>query len=418
MKVILSIDRLVYVLFLMLPILDSINGVLVRQYGKSIGTIYHVLLVVILLLFTLYDLTTNKRLYRRRELFAVSLIVYISVLVNTLFFNSPDNRAELRMKFICTLINLYCLNQLTNSGRLKAETCGKILEASAFMVPITIIFARVVGLGNTAYISSSRGFLGFYSSSNELNFMLLVFLCIILESAFIKKQFKYIVCALLLTFCSIMIESKISMGCVIIIYFLYTIRVIVRILRGNRICWWAPFVPFAVIGSVIVLWDQIISIVTSFLIRQNHLSIGLNNGNGVYGILNYFTSGRIAHANNIFEDAYGSVSDIGKIIRFFIGSGFYIRDDYFEMEFFDIFIWCGAIGLVIMIILFILLLKRVIYVQNSKFYGCLPIYMALTCIFFSGHVLMGGVAGVYFALLVVDYTHMNHNNSNLIIGKC
>ena len=41
-------EKITYYYFIALPVLDSINGVLSRQYGKSIGTYYHVLLTAIL----------------------------------------------------------------------------------------------------------------------------------------------------------------------------------------------------------------------------------------------------------------------------------------------------------------------------------------------------------------------------------
>ena len=277
------------------------------------------------------------------------------------------------------------------------DFCDRILRFNLVALPISIFVSKVSGVGNSAYIYSNQGFLGFYSSSNELNCILLIFVYYALAKYFATNKPKYFVLIIIQCICAIMIESKISMGMsAIALLILFT-----KIMKRNKLIINRKFLIFlpVIICSVLFSPISISEIFDSFISRQNNLRMGYTN------ILVYFSSGRLARINEIFSYSFADANVFVFLFRLFFGNGFcnVVDKNYFEMEYLDIFIWCGLLGLAMFFWLTIQIIKKSYYKQGRSFVRSLCIFVIFVCTFFSGHVFCGGVAGIYVALTSVCF---------------
>lgn len=403
-------EKIIYYYFIALPVLDSINGVLSRQYGKSIGTYYHVLLTAILFFFAISRNSKIKKKYIL-PLIIFGISTFISILFNYLIIDIGKYiEIELLVKLACTVINLFSLFVLVDTKRINNDLCDKILSYTAIMIPISFFIAKITGLGNSAYIGSEKGFLGFYSSSNELNAIILILVYFSLTKFKITRKIYYLICYFLLVLCAVLIESKMSiLMCAVSIVLL----IISELKRINlKVSIKVIGVLLIVFIAVIVNLGEITNIINSFIERQTGLQ-GLY-GNGNRGFIDYFTSGRTTRSNNIISFSYDYPVWI-VLVRILIGNGFcnYYSLVYFEMEYFDLFVWGGAIQLLLLIWLTYKIIKRGYRLQSKSLIKISSVVVAFMASFAAGHVLCGGVGGIYFALTCVNTcTHISEDDKS------
>ena len=405
----LKIRTAIFLFMLALPVLDALNGILSRQYGKSVGTIYHVLLTVVLVFAAMYgNKSIRKKYFLPLCTFAITLFIGITVAI--LSNRGNDIAIDLLMKQCCTIINFVSLCILIECKMIERNFCDKILKYTSIVIPIGMMFSYITGISNTAYIASGRGFLGFYSSSNELNCIVLILAYYCLSKYYATRNEKYIFLFFVQALCAIMIESKISMGmCLIAILLL----IYIGINRMKRRITKAEFAIFLIILIGICFAPIILSnVFSSFMERQGELRNAYSNPS----FINYFTSGRLERFNQVLNYSFRAISSKNVIqnmaytlMVLLFGNGFcnYTQHRYFEMEYFDNFFWCGLVGELLLIWFTIKIMRKSYFTQNKKILLMISPIVAFICSFFSGHVLCGGVAGIYFALTCVNACKCN-----------
>lgn len=386
----LTKEKILYYFMISLPFLDAINGILSRQYGKSIGTVYHTALTILLCIYAFRCKKVKQSYFAL--LFCFFIICFMSVIVATLIGNSNHIAYDLLIKFFCTILDLYSLLVLIDNRVISVGFCDRILRYNLIVIPISILFSKVSGLGNSAYIYSNQGFLGFYSSSNELNCILLILVYYALAKYYVTNKLKYFILIITQCVCAIMIESKISMGMCAIALIIVLARIIKRFKSkiNKKILLFIPLFIVAIVFSPV----SISEIFNSFISRQNSLKMGYTN------IFVYLSSGRISRINEIFSYNFSGVGIIVFLFRFFFGNGFcnVVEKNYFEMEYLDMFIWSGLIGLLLFIWMTIKIFKESYKKQGKSIIQSLCIFVIFVCSFFSGHAFCGGGAGIYIAL--------------------
>lgn len=405
-------------MFMMLPILDAVNGVLDRQYGKSIGTYYHVLFTAILIAIVGKYVKIEKKHFIWLVLFFVDIA--LSVTLNH-FFGVKTNLIafDLMMKLICTVLNFECLFILAKKNILESSFFDNVLTITGFIIPIGSLISKLLGIGNTAYIFSEKGFLGFYTSSNELNCILLILCYHSLSHYLHEKKNYYLIAFFLQIVCAVMIESKISVGmCVVAVLILITKLIKQANLKIRKS---GMVVILLIIASLFIIHKDLAIGMSSFLERQAALQ-GIYYKTSGGSIFDYLSSGRGARFDEIFAANYVWDTSVENffinITRFVIGNGFYNYKlkVYFEMEFFDTFLWMGCIG-ILLLFMAIYYIVRLSIRKQKDWLACSSTLVAVVCSFFTGHVLCGGVAGIYFAVTCLNtmiYSKGNEKNECLL----
>ena len=83
------------------------------------------------------------------------------------------------------------------------------------------------------------------------------------------------------------------------------------------------------------------------------------------------------------------------------------------MEYLDLFVWGGAIQLLLLIWLTYKIIKRGYRLQSKSLINISSVVVAFMASFAAGHVLCGGFAGIYFALTCVNTcTHISEDDKS------
>lgn len=404
-----SKSKILYFLMISLPFLDAVNGIMSRQFGKSIGTLYHSAITVVLCFFAL----RCKKIKRVYVNFVVSflMVCFMGISMAVITNNSDHIATDLFIKYICTILDLFSLLILIDNSIIATDFCDNIMRINLFILPVSMLISKVSGLGNSAYIYSDQGFLGFYSSSNELNCILLIFVYYALAKYFATNKPIYFIFIFVQCLCSVMIESKISMGmsviALLVLFWGNTKR------KGNKIKKrFILLIPLFLV-AIIISRASMEDILNSFISRQNNLKMGYSN------IFVYLSSGRLARIEEIFSFSFSDTNPFLLFYRLIFGNGFcnVVDKNYFEMEYLDTFIWCGVLGLILFSWLTVRIIRSSYRKQGRSIIRTLCICVIFVCAFFSGHVFCGGVAGIYVALACSNFMRYDLRNENLPIKR-
>lgn len=391
-----ELNKEILIIFLLsiLPIIDSINGWLVLNGGPSIGTIYKVLVIGILMLM-IWISDCNILVRRILLLFSPIIYIVIVVLINVLMGGKIIN-SDYPVKLIFNIMLLCLLMELLRKKVIYGKTIYEILKNNCLLICIAILIPYFLGLGNNIY-AGDIGYKGFYYSQNELCASLLILFYFCLYEIICAINVKNMVLFLGVSVCMLLTNSKSAMvacGVGIVVFLVEYLR---RRESKNKI-----IVIFLLIIGIVVAEEFIRQQVFGFLTRQTSLARLYDNS-----FIAVLTSGRTYK----LEDAwYQLLNSKTPIFHFLFGNGF-CSETLVEMDFIDIFFYLGFFGLLATVLFIYFIYKKSLrfFKMDHSTIRLIGYLLVVGFAFVVGHVFFMVTAGCYFVLMCCFNTYYSVN---------
>lgn len=373
-----TMEQTVVILFSVLPIVDSLNGLFIQNGLPSVGSAYKLATLGLLCWFVLRSRCWNLPIL---VAVAVSLgYLAFSIGLNLLLggrLHTPGHAVKLAFN-ILTFGALCCL---WKGKRLSGDAIFRILRNAAWLMAGMLLIPWVLGLGNSFY-AGGLGYKGFFYSGNELSVSLLIlfFFCLFRVS----RQGGNILQLILITGCLLLLSTKSAIAAALLGYGALGAEYILRKGKENR---------RLLIGAgagLLLGGGLLIRPVAAFWRRQQYL-FSLYGGN----ILATVLSGR----NFLLEGAWGYFLERHTAVRFFFGNGF-CSPHLVEMDFLDLFFYLGILGALAITGFFLWFFLGCLKHCRSDGTILRPLgfLTVLGFAFLAGHTLFMAMSGCYFVL--------------------
>ncbi|NRF27189.1 O-antigen ligase family protein [Vibrio coralliilyticus] len=371
-------------LFLVLPIFDSINGVLVinglieeggiaspSQLGRAI--------LMALLIFVVYR--TKLSIVPFFFLFFLLLVEFLYG-----FFHGEPYGVLLGIitaqKLIYLLLLAIVLKSILDKGLLAQEDFFKLFQINLLILSLCLVFSTVTGLGNSTY-GWGFGTKSFFSSGNGLGLYLGIGTTILIG---IRNYFYSDINFKILLVCSFsvaLIGTKTAL--------IFCIVNLTILLWTSKFRW---LIFFGLSAVMPFLMDEVISIVSvMFEVITTRLSKSDN-------IMYYLGSGRIEYVTSAFEVFW---KGDGSAFRLLFGSGALISFhsttqpaffDVLETDLFDLIFMYGLVSACIYLGLSVFICYKlrkhtILFVASLLLLGHSVV---------AGHVIFNGMSSVCFAI--------------------
>lgn len=394
-----TIEQIIVFLFAILPIVDSLNGILITKGLPSIGIVYKMFVLGLLFVFTLRKGSIPKSVI----LCSLLSILYILFCIgaNVLILSGKLISTDYPIKLIFNILTFAMLINCIHAGYINGDSLYRILNINTWFIIIMILIPYVLGLGNTIY-SSGLGYKAFFYSNNELSASLLVLFYFALFRLRKKLGIAEICQLLGVALCVLLLNTKSGIIACLVGGALFILE---YMLHKESKC--RGLVLLAICAGLYIAKDFIWEQVAGFLSRQDYLS-RLYDGS----FIDILLSGRTVFMKDAWHDmAQGSAF----WFRFLFGNGFCSKH-LVEMDFIDIFFYLGAFGVLLLtIFLCAVFIKSH---KNFKTDGTLMrpcgFWMIVGFAFLAGHVFFMATAGCYFILVCCFNLTYSTQNCNII----
>lgn len=382
----MSYETIVIILLSILPIVDSINGILTYANKGSIGTIYKLIIIAVMLVMVLSDGKGLSRIFGA-VLVAIGYIIF-SIVINGVISDASMISVDYPVKLVFNIIMFFVLMQNVMDKHISGETLYKILNYNANVIILCILVPYALNIGHAIY-SGNIGYKGFYYSQNELNAALIILFFFSLyklnQKMTLWSVFQVVgiaVCILLMSTKSSLIACALGVGVYLYEY--------MRKENGRK-----KIILIGILGiGVATVSGFVIGKIVDMFTRQNSL-FSIYDGS----LLATLTSGRIY----TLEDAWQQLMNCEDfVINVLIGNGFF-SNKLVEMDFFDIFFYLGIIGIIgVLIFLMYVLVKGKKNMKKDKNAIRVTGLIVITAFsFLTGHVLFMATSGCYFILYCI-----------------
>lgn len=393
----LTIERSIILLFSILPVIDSLNGILITRGLPSIAILYKILVLGMLFLFTLRRGAIEKSLMIGGLLSIIYVIA--SIALNITCFSGTLTEAEYPVKLIFNILTLVLILNCVKVGYLSGEGIYTILNLNTWLMIAVLLIPYAFGMGNTIY-TGGVGYKGFFYSNNELSAALIILFYFSLYRLARQLTVERIVQLLAILVCVLLLSTKSGMAACLFGCALFVAEYLLR--RDTK---YKLLLVACIAVGLLVMKDFILNQVRGFMQRQTYLY-------DLYGgsMLDTLVSGRTF----FLENAWASLKDgPASVARFFLGNGF-CSDILVEMDFIDLFFYLGAIGVSALCILFVYFFFAGIrnFKKDCTWTLAFGYMMIMGFSFLAGHTLFMATSGCYFVLylcLCLTYTPVTKN---------
>jgi hypothetical protein len=381
----MTIENIIILLFAILPVVDSVNGILLSRGLPSIGTVYKMGVLALLLLFCIRSGKAQPALLAC-GLCAVGYIA-VSVAVNMFVLGSDLITKDFPIKLAFNALQLVLLLNCHRAGYLTGKGINKIFHISTWLMIVMILVPYGLGLGNTIY-SGGIGYKGFFYSNNELSVVLLILFYYSLYRTTMRLSLSNIIQLGGIAVCVLLLNTKSGM----IACALGVVLFIVEYLRKPNARFKGLLVVL-IVAALLLAKDFILSQVKGFIDRQTYLHT-------LYGgsFLDTLVSGRTF----LLEDAWENfASGEGFLLRFILGNGF-CSTTLVEMDFIDLFFYLGVFGVtavaVVLTVIFCKSAKN--FKKDGTWMRPFGYLLMIGFAFLAGHTLFMATSGCYFVLML------------------
>gem|GEM_PF-3196398 len=378
-----KIESIIVFLFSILPIVDSLNGFLVKNNSFSLGTMYKFFLVLFLFIIILRE---NKiRSYYLKILFLAVGYILFTVSINGMLSSETMINHDFWIKLIFNILLLFLLMECSERRYITGNTIYCIFDFNVNLMILTIIVPYILGIGNTIY-AGKIGYKAFYYSQNELAVTLIILFYFCLYKMIYKVNIRNIFQLGGIGISMILLNTKSALVACILGVFIFVFEYLYR--KGTR---YKIFMFLGVIIAVISSYRFVLSQIQELMVRQNYLYRSYENA-----LVSTLTSGRITY----LKSAWDYLLDDKMSIRLIIGNGFYSKH-LIEMDFLDVFFYLGLIGLAGLLFLMWYIFKKS-YDNFRTDYTVIRMFsyfLVVAYAFFVGHVFFVATSGCYFVLL-------------------
>lgn len=390
-----TIDTFIIIMmFTLLPV-DMINGIMLMNgivLPISIGQFYKIIILIFLLI--RFFFTINLLISTLTLIFLLSISSMYQIIYNlegSNLFIDLIKSSKYITPFICFI---FFVNAFKHS-RYKIYPLTLKLVRVSYLILVSNIFLKYIGLGYPAYKNGGMGSKGFFFAGNEISALLIILCSIIAFQLWSKKQkTKYFIFLIVNLLAALTISSKTAILGIILIFLIIPFQD--KSLKPKK------FIPllgcsiFLLPLTLIFSWQFIKN--TAIIIRIEYF----------YKELDFWTF--LLSSRNVFlENSYSIFIDNYNLIEKVIGVGpskFEYLNNFkvVEMDVMDIFFTYGFLGLIIFIsMLAFVLMQASVFSKSGRYpYSKLVSMMVIILLVVStlaGHVFGSGMSAVFIGLL-------------------
>lgn len=419
----ISLNKVILFLLVIMPIVESLNGLLL---GHHISDIYRAGLGLLILV---YIFCTGKYLHKQSFELLFLLLLYIGLtMFQFIFFHGDITAFKSDLKtttriIITPLYYAYFYVALVRKDIRKAELV-KLLTTYAILYAVLIITPTLFHTGYITYDYQGTGFVmvghgtgvgskGFFVEINSLVGILVIFTFYTGQRAlsFFKKgnlkngvQFVLILLSLVMAEIITTTKTGIVVGVIYLIYFLprsfFVLRKVIT-KKQRRIL--AELLSVLIVVLSPFIYQGFAKEVTLF-IQRNQYFFDLFDGN----LLKFITSSRSVFLEKTFKSI--NRADNSLFLHLF-GGGYYIRLDkpFFgagrrvtEMDWFDLYFSYGLVGIVAYITYFKESLFNLLNSKKNPVKIMLVVFIVYSLI--AGHVIFNAMTTTILAVALAYFT--------------
>lgn len=374
-------------LLMLSPIFDVINGwLMMNGYTSSVSATYKIFVLF-------YIVFPFKGRFDKKLVLFVWLLILAS-LVRVLFLQVDFNpNVNDYVKLLFPLMLLYVLKEMPSEGR--NECIHRVLNFYSWFYPLSVLIPTFLGIGFHTYGTDSFGYKGFYYAGNELAGVMLIVLAYAIQNCFDIKSGKNLICLALMTITCVLIGMKsLYIGIAVLVLFY------LKQLLTNRktIFLFIPIVMLVLGAFFAVIRSDFIS--TFLQVQQTRFAYRIS-GQYQNETLAFLLSGR----NDTVAKSFNGLWQYGGVLGVFCGLGIdemtKIAGKITEMDFFDMFLWNGAI---VTLWFFYLIWNGVLKeFHRLKKYEQLGVILMIAFSFLAGHVFYAPSVMIPIVLVCLDY---------------
>lgn len=396
-------SRLILFLFYLLPLIDVLNGILVRRIGfYGAGSVGHLIILICLFIF-IYGREAKIGFFEKISL-SLTCTFMISIFTNCILTGMPEAITLERIgKILCCVYLIAIINRMVTSSILSEKQFYILINYQCVVVSLCSLLGNLTGIGNFTYSSAQTGRIGFYTGTNEPVAIFTILACISLRQLLKQFHLKTFILFLCLELCLLFVQSKMSYFMFSALAFVLVSFYVVRIIKRHRIKVKYLLILCPVLYGCILFAKKIFSkTIENFLSRQTYQYNHFESS----GLLAYLSSGRTTRFTSLLLPMFeGKPFEIFCSILFGRGANL-TYGQTFEMDYLDVFLYGGIIAFIIFVLLTYRIIQLIIK-RNRSFLDIIQICLVLVFSFFAGHVWVGGVSGIYFALMAGFYMNFN-----------
>lgn len=386
---------LLLVLFLIMPIVDSLSGLFHEQY--PIGQIYRLVLFAIMF-FLLLKISQRDFL---NVFLAFCAFFICQILISDGYVEKSIQDV---VKLFTPIVSITLFFKMLENKRISLQEITNIFNKWSVMYPILILVPGLFGIGVNAY-EGTIGWKGFFYATNEISFILS---CLTMYQFWNLKngiKFKNLVLVLLNSITIFFMGTKTGYATIILFAGLFLFSAF-RAKMGNQKIKLLLLLLICVSAFPLV-FDEMQGMVKDIIERWDYQ----RNVNS-YSTIDFLFSHRLRRFDRAFEIFLND-----KVWYPIIGWGFgaeLLGFPNMEMDFFDVLFRTGVLGFVYIVGFYA---KCVWNFGKTNFWKSMMLLWALALSLGAGHVIFYGQSGMMLAMfftLVSQIEKVKSENKNFI----
>lgn len=394
----LDANTVLIALFSIMPLVDSLNGFLLRGgYSAmlSAGDLYRIGVILVMLTYCLHGIRRGYML----ALVSAAAYGLIATLFHAVLIRPGEasvlGEINALVQLLLSPLLIFSLLMAVDNGIVKRETFDKILDNLQWIAPLTILAPYVMGLGYSTYSAAEGDLIGykaFYYATNGISFMLIALFARAVYGLLSVRSMRGFVVVLFNGAALALIGTKSTLFMLLFAFF-----IAIYCIYGRKIL--RMLAAIALLGVVIAtIWffaaDSILSFLSPVLGRWDYFSTSVYRGD----IIAALTSGRvdqvIVHWKELSLNHSGisilvGMGDMSDTIRIC------------EMDFFDVFFQFGLIGLLALLSFLYFAMTNARKFCGRRGFGTCMLVFFLVYAFVVGHVFNNALSSMVFSLFAV-----------------
>lgn len=389
--------RLIMLLMALIPLVDTLNGYLLKGGTSSvgIGVLYRLLFLVVILIYIIKDKITKVDIFVIAE-FVLFLVIQLFVSERSYLSDSIETTIKMftPMFMICAFI------KMRRRSKVNKRDFDSLLDKLSLLFPLTILVPYALHIGYSTY-TGGVGYKAFYYATNEISFSICVMIMYLWQK--IRKEFstKHLVLILFNATSCVLIGSKISIG-VMILFTAFLVLESLYVANKKKIG--------RSIGTILFIGVAFYFVLNRF---SDSIERVVNRWNNNLRITDSGITFLFSHRNVFLSNGYKVFASKGLLTVLF-GWGIGGKNNnglvFVEMDFFDVLFGTGIVGLIFVLLTYITLIKKLNI--RSKI-GWIFIFAAFLLSFVGGHIIFTGLGGMMLAILCM-YSSLIEKDSNQV----
>lgn len=376
----ISVYDLLFIIMVITPFIDTINGAFVRNYGEtgtSIGTFYRMAILVFVFVF----------IRIKREYFKWILVLSyfpVSSAIRAGLEGLPFMSAfSYGFKWLFPVILISGFLSIFKTS--KRNVSLELITVWKYLIPSILVFEYIFKIGDAAY--PEAGWRGLFYCNNDIAFSLTVMSIISLyEFIIVKTNVKNLIPLGLNALAILILSTKSSLIFFVLTGFYFICKKFKRKPQSTILI--IIFVAILVSIALYLMRDSVEGILNRY---GQYYYVAMQNPSFA-NFMNFLTSSRTPRIAGKFDMLSADFTLTGSLFGWIVP----INNYAIEMDWFDALFQHGIIGLFLLISYY----SRLLIHKYKNYMFKYAIFIALVCSFFSGHVINGALPSTVFSVLV------------------